>query len=172
MMESAPFSAPAWPPETGASMKPLSVRRGDVGEFAGDRRGSGCVVDEDGAGPEPCESAVCAQSDAAQIIVIADAGEDEVLALGDRARRHGEGAAEFGDPFLRLCRGAIIDRDGVALFPQMPSHRIAHNAETDKPQFRHRRLSRLVRRTKPVRISIGNRSSRFAGPGSSAAIAI
>ena len=47
----------------------------------------------------------------AQIVVIADAGEDEVAALGGVARRRGGRAAMLGDPSRRLGGGAVVNAD-------------------------------------------------------------
>ena len=57
MTVSTPFSAPAWPPETGASRKPKPPLRRFVGQFARDFGGGGGVVDEDRAlAPSPAKA--------------------------------------------------------------------------------------------------------------------
>ena len=61
------------------------------------------------------EGAIRAKRHLAQIVVIADAGEDDVLPLCGVARRVGETAAMFGDPFFGLGGGAVVDGDLVAL---------------------------------------------------------
>ena len=102
MTVSAPFSAPAWPPETGASMKPRPRSRGFRVQFARDVGRGGGVVDEDRAALHAGEGAVGPERDRAQIVVVADAGEDEIAALGGGAGRRRRLAAVFGDPLPRL----------------------------------------------------------------------
>ena len=43
------------------------------------------------------------------------------------------------DPCLGLGRGAVVDRDLVALGREVAGHRIAHDAETEECDLRHRR---------------------------------
>jgi hypothetical protein len=95
------------------------------------------VIDE----TAPCaavKGAAVAQGDFAQVGIIADAGHDEVLALGGLLGRRGEAAAELRNPFLRLGGGAIVDRDLVTtLGLEMAGHGIAHHAEPEKCHLRH-----------------------------------
>ncbi len=71
--------------------------------------------------------------DGAQIIVIADAGENEVFAFGRLRGCRGHGAAMFDSPFFRLGRSAVVDRHVVtASVLQMRGHGIAHDAEAEK----------------------------------------
>ena len=84
------------------------------------------------------DDAVLAVHHRAQVIVVADARKDEVGALRGLGRRFGEIAAVFLGPFLGFRRGAIVDGDVVAVFLQVPGHRIAHDAETDKCCLCHR----------------------------------
>ena len=86
MTVSTPFCAPAEPPETGASRKPKPFPW-LLHEFAGNVCRCRRVVDEDGALAHALEGAALAERHRAQIIVVADAGEDEIGALGGLGRR-------------------------------------------------------------------------------------
>ncbi len=73
----------------------------DAMQLARNLGGGGGVVDEDGALPHAGEGAGVAQHDRAQIVVIADAGHDELGALGRLGRGRGVGAAVLLGPRLR-----------------------------------------------------------------------
>src|ERR1700722_10924326 len=63
-------------------------------------------------------------------MVVADAGHDEILALGRLFRRRRAFAAVLGHPFFRLGGGTVVDGDLVPAFRlEMPGHRVAHHAE-------------------------------------------
>src|SRR5581483_12277171 len=82
--------------------------------------------------------AIGADRDRAKVVVIADAGHDEILALGGGLWRCGRLAAELLGPCLGLARRAVIDRHLVAaLGDEMSSHGKAHDAETEKSDFSH-----------------------------------
>src|SRR4029079_4841443 len=86
------------------------------------------------------ESAIGADRDRAQVIIVADATHHEILAFGGGLRRCAGLAAEFIGPFLRLCAGPVVNGDLVAtLFHQMSRHGEAHYAETEKSDFSHMR---------------------------------
>ena len=96
------------------------------------------VVDHDRAFAHACEHAVGTEHDFAQIVVIADAGHHEVLARGCRLRRRRAFAAVLRDPFFGFGRGAVVHRDLVAaLGLEMPRHREAHHAKSDKCDLCH-----------------------------------
>ena len=83
-------------------------------KLAGDIGGGGGVIDEDGAAAERGEGAMLPERHRAEIVVIADAGEDEfgaVRRLGGGGR---EPAAESRDPGFGLGARAVEDRDVVA----------------------------------------------------------
>ena len=64
----------------------------------------------------PCEGAVGAERHLAQVVVVADAGEDDVcICAAAAAGVRRERAAVFGDPGLGLGAGAVVDGDVVAL---------------------------------------------------------
>src|SRR3546814_20609435 len=86
----------------------------DLGEFPGDFRGGGGVVDEDRALAHPGEGAVVAEDDAAQVVVVADATEHQIGARGGLARRRRRLAAMLLRPFLGLRRRTVVDGDLVA----------------------------------------------------------
>ena len=78
MTVSTPFSAPACPPDTGASTNPIPRFAASAWEFAGHvSRGCG-VVDEDASLFHAVEGTIRPNRDAAQVIIIADASEDEL----------------------------------------------------------------------------------------------
>ena len=94
----------------------LAARDGSVDEaepqfprarekFAGDLRGGGGVVDEDRAGLHALERAGLAQRHGAQIVVIADASEHDIGALGRRARRRRGAGGNFSNS--RAKRSAL-----------------------------------------------------------------
>jgi hypothetical protein len=109
----------------------------ELAQFArhlGRRRG---VVDEDRAAAHAREGAVRTGRDLAQIVVIADAGEDDLLALCRLGRGLPEPAAILRHPLLRLGGGAVVDRDLVPLGLEMARHGVAHDAETEESDLRH-----------------------------------
>ena len=84
---STPFCAPAWPPETGRVDELQAALERRLGEFARHvGRGRG-VVDEHRARLHAGEGAVVAEHDRAQVVVVADAAEDDVGAGRGLARR-------------------------------------------------------------------------------------
>jgi hypothetical protein len=86
----------------------------------------------------PAKGAVGADRHLAQVIVIADAGHDEILAFGGRLRRRRGSAAELLCPGRGLGGRTVIDRDLVAaLLDEMSRHREPHHAETEKCDFSH-----------------------------------
>src|SRR4029077_19475270 len=107
-------------------------------EFARDfGRGRG-VVDEGGAFLHSRERAVRAKRDGTQVVVVADAGHDEVLAFGCGLRRRRVASLEFLRPCLGLGRRPVEDRYIMAaLDDQMPCHGETHDAETEKSDFGH-----------------------------------
>ena len=115
-----------------------------IGQLPRNKRGNGGVIDEDGPLGHARQRPILAQHDRPQIVVIADTGHDEFRALGRLARRRGMGATMLGRPFLRLCGRPVVDRDLVAGRLEVPRHRVAHHAQTQKRQFRHHTLRRLT----------------------------
>jgi hypothetical protein len=105
-------------------------------ELAGDVRGRGRVVDEDRAAPHAGERAIGAEHDRAQVVVVADAGEDDVRAGGGFAGRCRAAMATrravLGEPLCGFRRAAVVDADAVPGACQVPRHRMAHHAEAEK----------------------------------------
>ena len=115
----------------------LAVRR----ELARDRGAGRRVVDVDRAFAHAGEDAVVSERHGAEVVVVADAGEDELGALGRLARRLGPPAAVLGHPFLRLAGAAVVDGEVVpALLRDVAGHRISHHAKPDEGDLRHCRL--------------------------------
>src|SRR5262245_20549338 len=103
------------------------------------------MVDEHGAFLHAVEGAVRPECYLAQVIVVADAAHDEVLALGRRFGRRCAAPAVLGHPLLRLGRSAVIDGDVVAaLVLEVPRHGVPHHAETEKSHLRHTVLPRAL----------------------------
>src|SRR5262249_61937862 len=93
----------------------------------------------------PVDCPVRPQRYRAQVVVVADAPHDEVLALGCRFRRRCAAPAVLRHPLLRLGHGAVIHRDVVAaLVLEVPRHGVPHDAETEKSHLRHTVLPRAL----------------------------
>jgi hypothetical protein len=147
---------------------------GDIGERAGHLRRGGGVIDENGAGSHAGERPQFAEGDTAQIVVVADAGEDEVGFARRRGRRVGQAPAEFLRPSFGLAARAVVDGDLVARPDEVARHREAHDAETDECRTHaHARLLPLRRdalgatpspRRQP---SIASRARHVASSGAS-----
>ena len=98
------------------------------------------MVDENLALAHAGEGAIGAERDLAQVVVVADASHDEVLALGGGLRGSGGFAAILLDPGVGLGGGAVVDRHLVAAFVlEMPGHGVAHHAQAQKRHLCHRR---------------------------------
>ena len=98
-------------------------------QIARDFSRSGGVIDDDGTLVRAGEDAILPQHHLAQIVVITDAGHDEVLARSGVLRRRRAFAAMLRDPLLGLGAGAVEHRDIMAaLGLQMPCHGVAHHA--------------------------------------------
>ena len=145
MIVSLPFSAPAWPPETGASRKPTPLPRLAASSSRATSAEAVVWSTRIGALLHAGKRAVGAEGDRAQVVVIADAGEDEIGILrglgGRRARLCRRMRA---DPLLRLGRGAVVDGDLVPALAEVARHRIAHDAETDPGDFVDRLALQLI----------------------------
>ncbi len=107
-------------------------------ELAGDPgRGRG-VVDGDGALAERAEGAVRPERHVAEVVVVADAGEDEVGAFRRRGGRRRRSPAEPRHPGFGLGAGAVEHDDVVAPARlEMAGHGKAHHAEPDPGDFAH-----------------------------------
>jgi hypothetical protein len=107
----------------GLAARDWGVEEGEAGFGRGGTQGASDagrgrrVVDEDGASLHSKERAVGADGDFAQIVVVADAGEYDVLASSGIARGGSCGAPILAGPFFGLCGGAIVDGDFVAPWP-------------------------------------------------------
>src|SRR5207302_7833948 len=86
-------------------------------------------------------AAVLAEDDSAQVVIVADAGEDDFLGFCGFPRCRCRAAAEFPGPFLGFGGGAVVDGDDVpALLGEVARHRIAHHAQAQKRNIRHDRF--------------------------------
>ena len=137
------MTAPASPPETGASMKLGPALRHRHGELARDLGRGGRVVDEHGALAETRQDAVVAIGDGAQIGVVPHHREDDLRPRRRLARRPRHGAAMLGAPRLGLARAAIVHGHLMALGGQMPGHRQAHHPQADERGLCHSFLLEL-----------------------------
>ena len=81
-----------------------------------------------------------AQHDRAHVIVVADAAEHDLLAGRGFFGRLGRLALVLLGPGLGLGEGPVVDRHLMALGGEMPRHRKAHHAETQKRYLGHRSL--------------------------------
>src|SRR5262245_38665579 len=106
-------------------------------KLASDGGGSRGVVDGDCPGLQALEHSVWSQRDGAQVLVVADAGENEIR-LGRSFRRCAYLAAtELRDPSLRFRTRAIVNGYIVAASGEMAGHGKAHHAKADKGDFAH-----------------------------------
>jgi hypothetical protein len=116
-----------------------AVRLGLGVQFARDLRRCGGVIDNHRVLAHAGEHTVVAEHDLAQVVVVADAGHHEILALGGLLWRRRAPAAELRYPFFGLGGGAVVDGDVVAaLGLQMSGHRVTHDPQADKSYLRHR----------------------------------
>ena len=90
------------------------------------------MIDEDRAPGHGGEGAFRAGGDRTQVIVIADAGEHDLGALGGPGRGRGRAAAMLGDKVFGLRRGAIVHADVMPLGREMAGHRETHHAKTNE----------------------------------------
>ena len=95
------------------------------------------MIDEHRALGHTGERTLRAHTDRAQIVIIAHTGHHEIRALGGLGGRCGKGPAVLCRPSLGLGRRAVIDRHLMPLGDKMPSHRISHDAETQKRYLCH-----------------------------------
>ncbi|MPL79213.1 hypothetical protein SDC9_25088 [bioreactor metagenome] len=123
----------------------LSGQRRQFARDLGRHRG---VVDEDRVRPHAGESALVAETDGAQVVVIADAGHDEIGARGGRGRRGRGAPAMARHPGLGLGRRAVVDRHLMPLRRQMPRHREPHHPEPQKCHLRHGPAPAFLRETR------------------------
>ncbi len=111
-------------------------------ELAGDvGRGRG-VVEKDRATAHAGEGAVGSEHDRAQMVVVADAAEHDLLARRRFLGRLGGPALVLLGPRLGLGEGPVVDRHIVALGGEVPRHRKAHHTQTQKRHLGHRSLPR------------------------------
>ena len=102
-------------------------------ELACDLSGGCGVVYKDGAGLHARKSAIVAQHNGAQVVVIAHAAEHHARAFDGFARRGSLMAAgEFLNPGLSLGGCAVVGCDLMARHGQMPRHGVAHDAQAQK----------------------------------------
>src|SRR5918995_93408 len=86
------------------------------------------------------------EHDLPEVVVVADAREHDLLALGGGPRRRRGAAAVLGRPPFGLGGRAVVDRHVVALGLEVAGHRVAHAAQTQECDLRHRvKHSRSVR---------------------------
>src|SRR5262245_38637716 len=107
-------------------------------EFTGDFGRGGCVVDKHRTPRNAMEGTIPPKRDFAQVVVVADAGHDEVLALCGRPGCRRGTTADLRHPLLCLGCGPVVDGDVVAAFDfEVTGHRVAHHAESEKRNLCH-----------------------------------
>ena len=100
------------------------------------------VVDEHCALFHAGECAACAQRNFTHVVIVADAHHHEIAILCRLARRPRVLSAVLLRPLLGLGGGAVVDRDVMAAFlREMSRHRVAHDAQAEERDFRHRFVS-------------------------------
>jgi hypothetical protein len=86
----------------------------------------------------PLRTPFRAKRHGAQVIIVADAGEDEIGALGSLGRRVAGGAAKLIGPLAGLLRRAVVNPDFVAaLGLEVSRHGVAHHAKSDEGNCCH-----------------------------------
>ena len=132
-----PFSAPAWPPETGASTKaaprsaaaPASSRATAAEAVVwSTKTASRASVSKAPSGPTV--TALRSSSLPTQAKTIS---APSAAAAGGGRR----GVAVLGHPGLGAARRAVVDGDVVALGGEVAGHGIAHDAQADESDARH-----------------------------------
>src|SRR6185437_346420 len=99
------------------------------------------------------------------VVVVADAGHDEILAGRRFLRGLGALAAVLRDPLLGLGGGAVVDRDVMpALLLEVTGHRETHPAEPAKCDLRHPDLLRASRPPRQNRPRSLRRRTGFVNP--------
>ncbi len=106
-------------------------------KLAGDFRRSRGVIDGDGAGAKRADSAVRSESDVAKVVVIANAGKNEIRAVRGLGGACRQTAAEARHPGIGLGAGPVEHDDLVAMRLEMARHGKAHHAEPDPGDFAH-----------------------------------
>jgi hypothetical protein len=107
-------------------------------QFSGQHRGGGGVIHQDRALFQSCQRAAVAVGNRAHVVVVSDAHQDEVLVLSGLFGSRSGLAAVLLHPLCRLGGGAVVDGHFVAtLFQQVAGHRVTHDAEAKKCDFRH-----------------------------------
>ena len=154
----------------GLAARYRSVEKGDAAragrgvELARHLGRGGRVIDEGRAGAHALEGAVLARRHRAQVIVVADAAEDEVGAQRGRRRSFGRTpAAVLGHPRGGLGRAAVVDGDVVAaLFEEVPGHGESHDAQADPRHPRHSICSVLPSEPSGLAPAAGRRTRKKA----------
>jgi hypothetical protein len=108
-------------------------------ELTGQRGGSRRVIDERRTGGHAGEGTLVAEHDSAHVVVSTDACEHERCTLGREPGRGRGPTAVLGDPPLCLVGAAVEHCDVMSRRSEVPSHRKAHDAETDEPHTSHAR---------------------------------
>ena len=106
--------------------------RGDLARDIGRRGG---VVDKDRALRHAVDRAIGTGDHVAHTGIVADASQDNLLALGCLGRRRGGAAAVLGHPGLRFFGIAVINRDVMAFGGQVAGHGVAHDPQAQKRNF-------------------------------------
>ncbi len=101
-------------------------------QLARDARRNGGVIDEQRALLHRIERAVAAERHLREIVVVADAGQDDIGVLRGLGRGRCRGSAMLPDPCIGLGAGAIIDGEVMARLDEVACHRSAHDTCTDE----------------------------------------
>jgi hypothetical protein len=122
---SLPSSANQRPRQIGASRMsmPFVERLHRIGRDRGRHR-------DDRAGLQRCQQAVFTKHDRIDLIVVADAEDDEIAGRADLRRGACDGRAHLPD-FRDVPGTDVMRRDRVAVFQEMFHHGLAHAADAD-----------------------------------------
>ena len=135
MTVSWPFCAPASPPDTGASTKPIPASP----ETAASSRASSAEAVVWSTSTEPARIAPITPSEAVVTARTSSSAPTIVnttsASVAGTSRAGCNRAAVLVSPALRLVGGAVEHGHVVTGCDEMSSHRIAHDTETDEPDL-------------------------------------
>ena len=129
---SCPFSAPACPPDTGASTKP--TLRSAQAPASSRASPADAVVWSTSTVPGRivASDAVLAEHHLADVVVVADAHHHDVGVLGGLGRRRRRSVPVERHPGERLGRRAVVDGDRVAGACDVACHRRPHHTHAEE----------------------------------------
>ena len=90
------------------------------------------MIDQHGAFLHAGEDTGFTKHNAAQVVIITDAGHHVIRTMCRFCRCRMRGSRIFLCPLGRFCRGPVIDPHRVPLGGKVSCHRVAHHAQADE----------------------------------------